>query len=100
MRKIVLCVLLSMQALLTFAQESGGVSGKVVDAKTQRPMANVVVSVMNTNLGQLTDLDGNFRISGMAAAEQMVQIKSAGFRDRNIPVVITPGQISDLGVVV
>ncbi len=100
MRKIVLCVLLSMQALLTFAQESGGVSGKVVDAKTQKPMANVVVTVLNTNLGQLTDLDGNFRISGMAAGEQMVQIKSAGFRDRNLPVVVIPGQITDLGVVV
>ncbi len=100
MRKLVVCALFTMQALISFAQAPGGITGKVVDAKTQKPLQNVIASVFNTNLSQVTDLSGNFSIPEVAAGDQMLQIKSTGFKDQLIPVVIVSGQVVDLGVVV
>ncbi|HEX8562354.1 MAG TPA: TonB-dependent receptor [Flavobacterium sp.] len=100
MRKIVISTLLIMQVLFAFAQTPTGVSGKVVDAKTQKPLANVVVSVQNTNLTMFTDPSGSFRFDEVAVGDQLVQVRSTGFRDQLIPVTITEGKVIDLGVVV
>src|SRR5690606_33004039 len=100
MRKIVLSTLLVMQVLFAFAQAPTGVSGKVVDARTQQPMANVVASIQNTNLTTLTDLNGLFVFNEVATGEQLLLIRSTGFSDQLIPVTITEGKVLDLGVVV
>lgn len=100
MRKLVLSVLLSMQALIAFSQASTGLTGKVVDAKSQRPMQNVEVSVANTNLTELTDINGLFTFKEVAVGEQMVRVRSTGFKDQIIPVSIKQGQILDIGMVV
>jgi hypothetical protein len=42
------------------AQNKTGILGTVLDAKTQRPLAYVVVSIQNTNVMQLTAIDGKF----------------------------------------
>jgi hypothetical protein len=46
--------------LFAFAQNKTGILGTVLDAKTQRPLAYVVVSIQNTNVMQLTAIDGKF----------------------------------------
>jgi len=100
MRKLVLSVLLSMQALIAFSQSATGLTGKVVDAKSQRPMQNVEVSVANTNLTVLTDLNGLFTFKEVAVGEQMVRVRSTGFKDQIIPVSIAQGKVIDIGMVV
>ncbi len=100
MRKIVFSTLLVMQVLFAFAQSPTGVSGKVVDARTQLPMANVVATVQNTNLTTLTDLNGMFVFNEVATGEQLLLIRSTGFSDQLIPVTIVEGKVLDLGVVV
>src|SRR5690606_18337071 len=76
------------------------ISGKVVDSKSQNPMANVVVAIANTNFTTLTNDSGYFIFDAVPAGDQMVQIRSTGFRDQLIPVTITEGKVIDLGVVV
>lgn len=100
MRKIVICALLTLQALTALAQAPGGLSGKVVDAKTQKPMQNASVSVMNTNLTQLTNLEGIFTFPEVANGDQVVQVKITGYKQQNLPVKIESGKILDLGSVV
>jgi hypothetical protein len=41
------------------AQNKTGILGTVLDAKTQRPLAYVVVSIQKQNVMQLTAIDGN-----------------------------------------
>ena len=49
-----------MQVCFAFAQTGTGFSGKVVDSKTQKPLQNVVVSIQNSNLTEITDAEGKF----------------------------------------
>ena len=42
-------LLLVIQATLAFGQSNEGVSGKVEDSKSQKPMQSVVVAIQNTN---------------------------------------------------
>ncbi len=55
MKKLVISALFVMQVLFSFAQSLTGVTGKVVDSKTQKPLQNVVVTILNSPLTALTD---------------------------------------------
>lgn len=98
MKKLVFSVLFVIQAVVAVAQT--GLTGKVVDSKTQKPLQNVVVSIQNTNFTQLTDVLGSFTFTGLDAGSRLVQIKSAGYKDQLLPVSITEGSVTDLGTVV
>lgn len=100
MRKLVICALFCLQSLITLAQAPGGITGKVVDAKTQKPMLTAVATVLNTNLTVVTDENGVFTFKDVAVGEQLLQVKSTGFKDQLIPVVITDGATIDVGTVV
>ncbi|MBF6609413.1 MAG: carboxypeptidase regulatory-like domain-containing protein [Flavobacterium sp.] len=101
MKKFFLSTLLIMQVLIGFAQTlPSGISGQVVDSKSQRPMANVVVTVQNTNFTAMTNSGGKFVFDNLPVGSQLIQIRSAGFRDQILPVEVVEGRIVDLGVVV
>jgi hypothetical protein len=55
-----------------FAQNKTGILGTVLDAKTQRPLAYVVVSIQNTNVMQLTAIDGKFNFDDLVRGDQLV----------------------------
>lgn len=100
MKKIVFSTLFVLQAFLVFAQQPTGIMGKVVDSKTQKPLQNVVASIQNTNLTQITDSEGKFKFSEVAVGGQLLQIKSVGYKDQLLPIEILANQLLDLGVVV
>ncbi|HEX8268722.1 MAG TPA: TonB-dependent receptor [Flavobacterium sp.] len=100
MKKFLFSAVFMMQVLFAFAQMPTGISGRVVDAKTQKPLQNVVVSLQNTSFTALTDAMGAFSFDALPAGDQLVQIRSTGFRDQLIPVTVVEGKILDLGIVV
>lgn len=100
MKKLLLSILLVVQAVTGFAQSSTKITGKVVDSKSQRPMENVIVSVQNTNLTDLTDAMGQFEIENAEAGNWLVLIKSFGYKDQLLSVTVVSGQAVDLGTVV
>ena len=100
MKKLVFSTFFVMQVVFLFAQSATGVSGKIVDSKSQKAIQNVVVSIPNTNLSQLTDSDGRFSIENVPAGNQLLQVKSMGYRDQLLQVEIAAGKMLDLGVVV
>lgn len=100
MKKLVISTLLVIQSIIVFAQTPTGVSGKVVDSKTQKPLQNVVASIQNTNLTQMTDVTGKFTFNDVAEGNQLLEIKTQGYKEQLLQVKIVAGQIIDLGVVV
>lgn len=100
MRKLVLSILFMMQAVLVFAQQTGSITGRVIDAKNQKSLHNVVVSIQNTNFTKLTNIDGVFLFEEVPAGEYLVQIRTNGFVTQLIPVELSEGQIIDLSVIV
>ena len=100
MKKLVISTLFVMQVLFSFAQNTTGVSGKVVDSKTQKPLQNVVAAIQNTNLTVLTDASGVFAFKNVPKGGQLIQIKSTGYKDQLLSVDIEEGKMLDLGVIV
>ena len=100
MKKLVISTLFVMQVLFVFAQTTTGITGKVVDSKSQKPLQNVVAAIQNTSLTALTDATGVFTFKDAPKGSQLVQIKSAGFKDQLLAVDVEEGKILDLGVVV
>ncbi|GAA4760657.1 MULTISPECIES: TonB-dependent receptor [Flavobacterium] len=100
MKKLVLSTIFVLHAFFVFAQQPTGISGKVIDAKTQNPLRNVVASIQNTNLTQLTDADGKFIFKDVAVGSQLLKIKSDGYKEQLLPIEVVKNQILDLGIVV
>ena len=96
MRKLLLGMLFLLELTFAFAQKSTGVKGKIIDAKTQKPLENVVVTIENTQLMQLTSIDGIFSFYNVATGNQLLLLHSQGFKDILLSIVITKDQMLDL----
>lgn len=100
MKKLVISTLFVMQVLFSFAQTKTGITGKVVDSKTQKPLQNVVASIQNTSLTSLTNGVGVFVFTEVSKGSQLLQIKSFGYKDQLLAVDVEEGKMIDLGIVV
>ena len=99
MKKLVISTLFVMQVFFVFAQNPTGISGKVLDSKTQKPLQNVVASIQNSNLTQLTDAAGKFLFEKVAVGNQLLQIRSIGYKDQLLTIEIIAGKVIDLGII-
>lgn len=100
MKKLIISTLFVMQVVFTFGQSNTGVSGKVVDPKTLKPMQSVITSIQNTNFTQLTGADGKFYFEKVVVGNQLLLVKSDGFKDYLLQIEIVAGKILDLGIIV
>ncbi len=103
MKKLVFSILFAMLAVVGWAQDkpaSAVLTGKVVDAKSQKPMQSAVATIENTSFMGLADAEGVFRIEGVTGGKQMLRISSAGYSDKLLPIDLKEGQTLDLGIVV
>jgi hypothetical protein len=91
---------LLLQMSFAFAQQATGISGKVIDSKTQEPLSYVVVSIQNTSLMQLTTTEGKFGFENLPQGDQLLFLHSQGYKELLFPVTIIAGQMLDLGVLV
>jgi hypothetical protein len=80
-----------------FAQETI-FRGVVVDAKTQNPLENVVVSVQNSSITKLTSKSGKFEFHSSIEGEQLLLIHSQGCKDLMLKIHSNFGQIIYLGI--
>lgn len=72
--------------------QQGIVTGQVVDARSGQPVASAQVSVVGTQLGTLTDREGNFRIPNVTAGEQQIRATFIGYRTSTQTVSVVAGQ--------
>nr|WP_314895881.1 carboxypeptidase-like regulatory domain-containing protein [uncultured Flavobacterium sp.] len=99
MKKITIILFFFVSIPFAFAQQETGISGKIIDSKTQQPLASVVVTIQNTNLMQLTTADGKFRFENALPGDQYILFHSQGYKDALFPVEIVAGQILDLDTI-
>jgi len=79
-----------------FAQETV-FRGIVVDAKTQNPLSNVVVSIQNTAITKLSSRTGQFELHSPIEGEQLLLIRNQGCKDLLLKIHSKFGQIVYLG---
>ena len=68
---------------------TGSVTGRVLDADTQQPVADVSVFVEGTRRGAVSGSDGTFTIGGVPSGSQTVRARRIGF-GAPIQVVVVP----------
>src|SRR4051812_6480335 len=88
-----------LKVSIVFAQKPTGIKGKIIDSKTQKPLENVVITIENTTLMQLTTSDGVFSFYAVVSGNQLLLLHSQGFKDVILPVVIKQDQMLDLGAI-
>src|SRR3989475_10816040 len=74
------------------AQETtGAVAGKVVDATTQQPLANVEVALAGTPHRVLTRIDGSFVLNGVPAGPYRLRATRIGYGSQFQEIAVTAG---------
>ena len=82
------------------ANVAGGiVSGRVTDARTQRPVANASVMLDDSARVAHTDVDGHFRFINVAAGTHRVVVRSVGFARQNRSVTVSDEQTTTMEIV-
>ncbi|QBN19401.1 carboxypeptidase-like regulatory domain-containing protein [Flavobacterium nackdongense] len=99
MKKIIFSTLFVLQIVFAIAQTTSGVTGKVVDSKTQKPMQSVIVSVQNTNLMQLSDSNGKFSFDKLDVGSQIIRIRTNSYKEQLLQIEIKPNELLDIGTV-
>jgi hypothetical protein len=73
-------------ATQSFAQQAS-VRGRVFDAVSNEPLPFVNIVVAGTTTGTVTDLDGNFQITGLRAGFVRIQASYIGYRQAISPEI-------------
>ncbi|MDH5590625.1 MAG: TonB-dependent receptor plug domain-containing protein, partial [Gemmatimonadota bacterium] len=74
--------------------QQGSVAGRVVDVRTGAGVPAAQVFVVNTQIGTLTDAEGNFRIPNVIPGEREIRVVTIGYRSETITVIVSAGQVS------
>ena len=81
----VACRAVALLAVLVVARPAsaqtaaGTIAGQVTEARSSRPLSGATVQVSGTRLGAVTGEDGRYRITGVAAGEQVVTVRRLGY---------------------
>lgn len=79
MKQIITLLLILLLALPTYAQQTGAITGKVVDAKTKQPLVGANVVIMDTDRGAATDLQGNYVINNVPVGTYRLKFMYIGY---------------------
>ncbi len=77
---------------LSTAAAQGRVSGRVMDAATNRPLAGVQVFIPATGIGNLTDADGRYLLQNVPVGQQRVTAQLVGYKQAEVLTNVTAGQ--------
>src|SRR5207247_9603268 len=87
-------VLTCAGALSVGAQTTGVIRGKVIDGATTRPVDGAQVYVAGTELGTLTNSDGQYQFAVRAGTVE-VRTRRVGYASTTKQVTVTAGQVAD-----
>lgn len=99
MKKLVLSLLFVMQVVCAWAQQAASVQGKVVEAKTQKPIKNVVATIEATGQTAVTNAEGVFIFNDLVAESHEITVTTSGFVPQTFSIVAVAGKTIDLGVI-
>ncbi|MFC0261909.1 TonB-dependent receptor [Fontibacter flavus] len=77
--RYLLFVAVYLASVGVLAAQTLSLSGKVIDKDTKLPLPGVTILIADLNRGVVTDLDGNFSISGLPERNITLQISFVGY---------------------
>lgn len=93
-----LAVLLCLY-LTAGAQATQTITGTIRDEASKVPLASATIVLVNSTLGTATDMDGNFKLTGVPIGRQSFRVSYTGYEDRMInDIVVTAGKEVNLNI--
>ncbi|MDF1543831.1 MAG: TonB-dependent receptor [bacterium] len=90
---LLLPLALSGLAITSNAAEMGKIAGQIVNAATGETLIGATITVKGTELGAMTDLDGNYLIKSVPAGTYTLVISSIAYTPVEITsVIVTAGE--------
>ncbi len=81
------------------AQNTGSLSGSVKDKLTQEALIGASIKLENSGLGATTDVNGNFRITGITPRSYNITVSYLGYgAQTRFNVVVTTGNVNQLNI--
>jgi hypothetical protein len=91
-------VLITFCSLQAFAQDTGSVNGKVIDALTGDPLIGVTVLVEGTQVYSVTDISGTYNLINVPAGPQKVLFQMMGYEKSAADINLAPGQTERINI--
>ena len=85
--------------LKLIAKSSIRIVGTVVDEISQHPISNVNIYFERTNVGTISDQDGNFSIDKGPSGSTILLVKHIGYFDKRISLKLSPGETKHLNII-
>lgn len=97
-RRLILALVVGLLCSVRLSAQAptGIISGRVVDAESQQPVADVAVVVEGTRRGAVTAADGSFTIVGVPAGAQTVRVRRIGFAAPTQVVTVVAGSTANV----
>lgn len=70
----------------------GNVSGRVTDSESGEALIGATVNLKNTTIGTATNIDGEYMLGQLQAGEQVLVVRSLGYRPKEITVEVVDGE--------
>lgn len=99
MRRLLLIVLL-LQAIALYAQQTASVLGKVIDSKIQEPLPGATALLQSSGREVLANSDGFFVLDKVPDGEHFLTISFTGYIAQNFSLKMTDSRTLDLGIII
>ncbi len=87
-------------SVTSFAQRTGEIQGTIKDRKTQEALIGVAIKVEGTQKGTQSDVDGNFKISGIPTGSYNLKATYVGYKEvSKFNVVVSSGNANIINFV-
>ena len=87
-----LCVLTLVSATAAAAQESGALTGRVLEQDNSQPIADVVVRLHDLGISTVTDADGMFRFTDVPGGAHILVVEHLAYGDQSREIAVNPGE--------
>jgi TonB-dependent receptor len=93
---VLISVFLITGADMLFAQSSGSVTGRVLNAESGRALIGANVVLEGTSYGSATSQSGTYRLQQIPAGDYTLIVRYIGFEEKRESITITAGQSLEL----
>lgn len=75
----------------------GTVTGHVVDAKTKKHLAGIVINIKGSKMGAVTDKTGHFTLKNIPTGQATLVMRGVGYLHQEKVVEVKPGDVANIG---
>ncbi len=87
-----LCVLTLVSATAAAAQQTGTLTGRVLEQDNSQPIADVVVRLHDLGVSTVTDADGMFRFTDVPEGAHILVVEHLAFGDQSREIAVNSGE--------